>query len=149
MATLRGGGAFEAKLRQIAESVSKPGTLRVGFLQNATYPDGKQVAMIAAIQDFGAPGVGIPPRPFFRNMIAAKQSEWPNAIGNLLKTNNYDAPRALSVAGAGVAGQLRQSIIETNSPPLSPTTIARKGHAKPLVDTGHMLNSVDFEVKTR
>ena len=30
---------------------------------------------------------------------------------------------------------------------LAESTIARKGFAKPLVETGHMLNSVDYEVK--
>jgi hypothetical protein len=30
---------------------------------------------------------------------------------------------------------------------LKPATIRRKGFAKPLVDTGHMLNSIDHEVE--
>jgi hypothetical protein len=46
-----------------------------------------------------------------------------------------------------IAGQLRESIIKTNAPPLSPRTIARKGFAKPLIDTSHMINSVDYEVR--
>ena len=49
--------------------------------------------------------------------------------------------------GALIAGQLQKSINETNNPPLSPRTIARKGFDKPLIDTGHMWNSVNFEVK--
>ena len=80
MATMQGGKDLEAKLRALAQKVASPATLRVGFLEGATYPDGKPVAMIAAIQDFGAPRAGIPPRPFFRNMIAAKKGEWPGAI---------------------------------------------------------------------
>lgn len=130
----------------MAEGLSRGGTVRVGFLENATYPDGKSVAMIAAIQDFGT-GT-IPPRPFFRNMIAAKQGEWPGAIDGLLKANDYDIDKTLQQTGAAIAGQLRQSIIDTNAPPLSPVTIRRKGHAKPLIDTSHMINSVDFEVNT-
>jgi hypothetical protein len=148
MATITGGIELEAKLRELARMVAKPATLRVGFLENAKYPDGTPVAMIAAIQDFGAPGVGIPPRPFFRNMIAAKKDEWPAAIAALLKAKNLDAEKALLAAGDAIAGQLRQSIIDTNEPPLAPSTVARKGFDKPLIDTGHMLNSVDYEVKT-
>ena len=49
--------------------------------------------------------------------------------------------------GLGIKGQLQQSIIETNAPPLAESTVARKGFEKPLVDTSHMLNSVDFEVR--
>ena len=147
MAAIKGGKKFEAAMADLARRVSRPGTLRVGFLENAKYPDGTPVAMIAAIQDFGAPSVGIPPRPFFRNMIKDKQSEWPKAVADLLRANNYDAVRTLELTGEAIAGQLRQSIIDTNSPPLAETTIQRKGFSKPLVDSGHMLNSVDYEVK--
>lgn len=148
MATLRGGERLAERLREIARLVARPATLRVGFLENATYPDGTPVAMIAAIQDFGAPAAGIPPRPFFRNMIRDKQGEWPAAIAGLLKANDLDAAKALELTGQAIAGQLRQSIIDTNEPPLAKSTIRRKGSSKPLVDTGHMLNSIDYEVKT-
>ena len=46
----------------------------------------------------------------------------------------------------GPRGEVRQAIVDTTSPPLSPRTVASKGFAKPLVDTGHMLNSVASEV---
>ena len=163
MATITGGAKLEAKLKELAALVAKPATLRVGFLENAKYPDGTPVALIAAIQDFGAPSVGIPPRPFFRNMIAAKKGEWPAAIAALLKANDLDAEKALDQAGQAIARQLRQSIIDTNTPALAESTLRKRGvpagtkydptdsstfGAKPLVDTGHMLNSVDHDVKT-
>lgn len=146
MATLRGGQKFEAAIREIAASLSTGRTLRVGFLEGPTYPKGQPVGMIAAIQDGGAPSVGIPPRPFFRNMIAAKQGEWPEAIAGLLRTTDYDVDRTLHITGQAIAGQLRQSIIDTNEPPLSPVTIARKGFDKPLIHHSHMINSIDHEV---
>lgn len=144
MATWSGGERFAAKLREIAENVGRGGVVRVGFLENAKYPKGMPVAMIALIQDMGSGD--IPPRPFFRNMIAAKQDEWPKAIADLLVDNDYDSAIALGRAGAAIAGQLRQSIIDTNTPPLSPITIRKKGFEKPLIETSHMINSVDFEV---
>jgi len=147
MATFSGGDLLEAKLREIAADLGTGGSVRIGFLENATYPDGKPVAMIAMIQDGGAPAAGIPPRPFFRNMIANKRDEWPGAIAGLLVKNDYDVGKTLGQTGAAIAGQLRQSIIDTNAPPLAASTIARKGHAKPLIDTSHMINSVDFEVE--
>lgn len=132
-------------LADISRRLDRARTLRVGFLANATYPDGTPVAAVAAFQDFGTRT--IPPRPFFRNMVAEKSSEWPAAIARALADNNYDAERALRIVGEAIAGQLRQSIIDTNEPPLADRTAQRKGHAKPLVDTGHMLNSVDYEVE--
>jgi hypothetical protein len=148
MAVIRGGEQFEDKMMDLAARVARPASLRVGFLENARYPDGKPVGMIAAIQEYGAPSRGIPPRPFFRNMIAAKQGEWPKAVQGLLEANNWDALVALDQAGAAIAGQLRQSIIETNEPPLAPSTIRSKGFSKPLIDTATMINSIDHEVTT-
>lgn len=138
---------MDAALREIGRALVAPGTLRVGFLENSTYPDGKPTAMIAAIQEFGAPSVGIPPRPYFRNMVAAKSPGWPATLANLLRTNNYDAQAALELMGEGIKGQLQQSIQDTNEPPLRPATIRRKGHSKPLIDSGHMINSVDYDIK--
>jgi hypothetical protein len=172
------------KLRAMAvaaekQTTGKPRTLRVGFLENATYPNGTPVAMIAAIQEYGAPRVGIPPRPFFRTMIAKHKDEWGKGIAGVLAANNYDVEKSLALLGQVIEGQLRQSIIDVLAPPLSPTTImlrkmksqnpalrtsmtyadvieARRRVAagysmsgvstKPLVDTGHMLNSVHSEV---
>lgn len=148
MAKMDGGIELERALRKIASGLSGGNVvLRVGFLEGATYPQGgKPVAMIAAIQEFGAPRAGIPPRPFFRHMIANHSGEWPAAIAAQLKDTDYNVPLAMDRVGAGIAGQLRQSIIDTNSPPLALSTIAHKGHSKPLIDTGHMINSIDHEV---
>lgn len=143
---LRGGEKVAAALDRIAKKMAGKKTLRVGFLAGATYPDGKPVAMIAAILDFGAPAAGIPPRPFFRNMIAAKEKDWGKALAVNLVDTDYDVEKALDRVGFGIEGQLRESIQATNSPALAPATVARKGFAKPLVDTGHMLNSIDHEV---
>ena len=68
------GPGLRKRLSEIARGLDKAAKVRIGFLENATYPDGKPVAMIAAIQEFGAPARNIPPRPFFRQMIAAKSS---------------------------------------------------------------------------
>jgi hypothetical protein len=140
------GDKLKAALRRITYRLSKPATVRVGFLEGATYPDGKPVAMIAAIQEFGAPNAGIPPRPFFRNMIKNKSDQWPEGMKNALIASNYDAEKALDIVGAAIAGQLRQSVIDTNEPPLKPATIRRKGFSKPLIDTSVMINSIDHEV---
>jgi hypothetical protein len=148
VATIKGGDKLAAKLAELAKLVARPATLHVGFFEKSSYPDGKPVALIAAIQEFGAPSRGIPPRPFFRNMVAAKSGEWPAAIAGLLRANGMDAAGALEVAGQRIAGQLQESINQTNSPPLAASTIARKGHSKPLIDSGRLWQSVAHEVRT-
>lgn len=165
-----GGEKLQAKLAEISSKVNKKATLRVGFLEGATYPVGssgakgarkfvkkkkaaapsgpKLVAMIAAIQEFGAPSRGIPPRPYFRRMIRQRSPAWGSKLGKALKANAFEVDQSLGLMGQLIKGQLQQSINELVSPPLSPVTVARKGFSKPLIDTGHMLNSVDYDIRT-
>lgn len=147
MATLNGGGKLEGFLARFARRLRRDPFVRVGFLEGATYDDGTPVAMIAAIQNFGAPARGIPPRPFFSNMVIDKSPAWGDQLANVLKAADYDGNLALARMGEYIAGQLRVSIRETTEPALSPITIARKGFDKPLIDTGHMWNSIAYEVQ--
>jgi hypothetical protein len=143
-----GGEALQTKLRDILQKVGKANVVKVGFLEGATYPDEDHtpVAMVAAIQNFGAPGAGIPARPFFSNMVREKSPTWGKSLGAIAVSNAYDMKKTLSQIGAGITSQLQASIVEFNSVPLSDATIARKGFSKQLIDTAHMQNSVDYEV---
>lgn len=145
---LNGGQALVRRLEDMAKKLGDGGSLRVGFLEGATYPDGTSVALVAAVNEFGRPDRNQPPRPAFRTMIAEKQKDWPRALGAVAKNNDYDIDKTLGQMGEGIKGQLQESIRQLDSPPLSPVTVARKGFEKPLVDTGHMMNSVDYEVDT-
>ncbi|KMO33906.1 hypothetical protein VQ02_19905 [Methylobacterium variabile] len=147
MVTVKGGMALERRLGELAAKLGDSPTLSVGFLEGASYPDGTSVAMVAAIDEFGAPANNQPPRPFFRSMIADKSSGWPTSLAATLKTTNYDPKAALGLMGEGIKGQLQQSILDLTSPPLSPKTIARKGFDKPLIDSSVMINSVDYVVE--
>jgi hypothetical protein len=146
---LDGGADLRRALSEMSARLGREGTLRVGFLEGATYPDGTSVPMVAAINEFGAPSRGQPPRPFFRRMIADKSSSWPQAIEQNLIATRFDVEKTLERVGEGIASQLRQSIIDLVDPPLAASTIAKKGFDKPLIDTSVMLNSVGHEVETR
>lgn len=142
-----GAGTLDRRLAGIGAKLKGAKKLKVGFVGGATYPDGQSVADVALIQNFGAPAAGIPPRPFFSNMVEDKRAGWPEKARRLLKHTGGDPDAALALMGEGIAGQLRQSIVDTNEPPLKPATIRKKGFAKPLVDTGLMLGSVDWELE--
>ncbi|WP_312293230.1 hypothetical protein [Atlantibacter hermannii] len=147
MSSFSGGDALERKLAEMAEKLGEGKVLRVGFLENATYPDGQQVAMVAAANEFGNPANNQPPRPFFRNMIADNKDNWPDDIGRIAQATGFDGEQTLGLMGEHIKAQLQQSIRELMEPPLSPVTIERKGFDKPLIDTGHMLNSVDYDIR--
>ena len=147
MTTFSGGDALEAKLAEIAAKLGEGKTLRVGFLEGAKYPDGQSVAMIAAGNEFGDPAKNRPPRPFFRNMIADKSPQWPDQIVRIAEATGYNAQTLLPLMGEHIKSQLQESIRDFMEPALSPVTIAKKGFAKPLIETAHMLNTVGYDVK--
>lgn len=173
----KGGDKLIKALERIKKDAGSAKSVKVGFMEGATYPDGTPVAYVAAIQNYGAPARSIPPRPFFSNMVKSKSPKWGEKLGNLLVQTDYDGRKSLELMGEGISGQLRESITATNEPPLSPVTLMLKkmksedqslqvsgkvvGEAaakvaagedysgqstKPLVDTGHMQNSVQYEV---
>ncbi len=165
-------------LKNIAERMGG-GRIQVGFLEGATYPDGTPVAAVAYWDEFGHGGnFPAPPRSFFRTMIAKESPQWGKKMAALAKATNFNGLLVLKLMGEDIAGALKQSIIDTNEPPLNATTLilrakfwtnpqaitirdvvdaqraAAKGEepaagtqAKPLVWTGHMLDSVGWEVK--
>ncbi|MCJ2126664.1 hypothetical protein [Methylobacterium sp. J-077] len=147
MASVKGGEKLEAILKGMAAKLSTGSAVRVGFLEGSTYPDGTSTPMVAAIQEFGSPAQKIPPRPFMRNTIADNGPGWPKALAKILEATNYDAKRSLDLFGHAVADQLQASIITFSTPANAPSTIARKGFDAPLRDSGHLLNSVEVEVK--
>lgn len=147
MASLRSTGGLTKYLDKIGNTAKGQPKVKIGFLAGATYPSGLSVAQVASWNEFGDPAHNRPARPFFRQMIAAKKSTWGDAIALQLKATGFDVPATLDRVGQGIGGQLAQSIRDFTDPPLAPSTVAKKGFAKPLVDTAVMLRSIDHEVE--
>lgn len=139
---MEGGKALEQKLLKIARDMA--GTVRVGFLESATYPDGKSVAEVAFFNEFGTQK--IPTRPYFRTMIAEESTSWPKKLSAAAKFTQYDGKKSLAMMGEDIKGALTQSIVDWREPPNAESTEQRKGFNKPLIHTSHMKNSIDFEV---
>ena len=144
-AKLLGRERIEARLSEIADKLGTAKSVEIGFMEDATYPDGTPVAQVALWNEFG--NDRIPPRPFFRDMIKQKSPDWSAALANFIKYTGFDARTALSDMGEGIQGQLQMSIRDWKDPPNAASTVAKKGFDKPLIDTAQMLRSVDYEVK--
>ena len=91
--------------------------------------------------------VNIPSRPFFRQMVASESPTWAAKLGNCLIASHYDADKALDMMGEDMRTALQESIKDFTTPELAPSTVAKKGFSKPLIDTSHMINSVAFELR--
>ena len=148
MATIEGGERLKEYLADLSKKVSRAGAVKIGFFEGRSYPDKNStpVALVAAIQNFGAPSKGIPPRPFMSNAVRNNSDSWGPMLGKILPAVDFDASVALGQMGEVIAGEIRKSVDETNDPPLAKATIAAKGFSKPLIDSGLLRRSIEYKV---
>lgn len=161
MANVKWDGGLERYVKRLEEATKIEA--KVGILEGAVYPDGTPVAEVAYANETGT--WGNPRRPFMHRTFKKHSQQW---VTGILKTinGNVDNPRivrkAFEMAGSKAAGQMKDTIRKWNpaDPRLnSEKTIEakrRRGRSganlvpiKPeiaLIDTGHMINSIDYEV---
>lgn len=118
-------------------------SVRVGVLENATYPDGTPVAMVAFWNEYGTKRS--PVRAFFRTTVSEQKKNWVLSVQNLMKMHN-DPKQVMGLIGVHMQEQIVQSINTWSDPPNSAYTIAKKGFDKPLVETGLLMRSIKSEV---
>ena len=118
-------------------------SVRVGVLENATYPDGTPVAMVAFWNEYGTRTS--PVRAFFRTTVSEQKKNWVLSVQNLMKMHN-DPKQVMGLIGVHMQEQIVQSINTWTDPPNSAYTIAKKGFDKPLVERGIMMRSIKSEV---
>lgn len=166
-----GGDKMRKVLSGIAARLGIGGDVKIGFLEGATYPANarealkrgshskrqkarlEQVASSGSV--LGVPEVAFwnefgtsraPPRPFFRQMIAAKSPNWGENLATAAKATGYDSGKALGLMGENIKDDLVASIVAFSSPGLSEYTKRKKGFDKPLIDSGVMQRAVDWVV---
>ena len=141
---MRGGDKFRRRLAGLASQSSGSLKVRVGIFESAKYEDGTPVAAVAFWNEYGT--ARIPPRPFFRNTIAEHKDEWPKQAAALMEANGGDVRQTLELMGEGVKGQIVETIQAFREPPNAASTVKKKGFDKPLIDTGTLWRSIDYEV---
>ena len=143
--TLSGTDGVMKALEDIARKMGG-GTLEVGFPAGDSYSDGTPVAAAAFWNEFGTST--IPPRPFFRPMIASESPTWPKKMAAWAKAFDYDGAKVLAWLGEDIAGALRESIRGVDSPALSPITLMLRSMVgnKPELITGKMVGEAATKV---
>jgi len=136
--------SFQQALAEIVDRLQRVNTvLDVGFKAGARYPGGETVSQVAWDNEYGDPAEGRVPRPFFRRMIAANKTQWAPQLAALLNQGD-SVELAMNRLGGNIKEELMMSINEFTDPPLKPSTIARKGFDKPLIETKHMRDSANY-----
>lgn len=93
--------------------------------------------------------ITIPPRPFIQKGIDDNLANL-----DILKGRLYDKmlqrqitfQKALELMGQYLVDKIKATIQNITTPPLHPFTIQQKGSSKPLINTGQMVNSLQYAV---
>lgn len=109
------------------------------------------------VQSHGSPGMHIPARPVIEPAIAYPANreiitrELGEAAASMLEHDPAKAERYMN--RAGIAGMNAAKGWFTNPangwPPNAPSTIARKGSDRPLIDTGSLRRAITFVVRAK
>lgn len=125
-------------------------SVKVGILKRAGVHKGAgtTVAQVAAYHEFGTKH--LPERSFMRSTMDEKDKDIKSLSKSLLIQTLFQSrtvTQALEILGATIQKFIKAKITSGLKPPLKPSTILKKGSSKPLIDTGQLLNSIDFEVE--
>jgi hypothetical protein len=127
--------------------ILKKGSTKVG-LQSGEPVEGEPMltmAELGSIHEFGTKDGDIPARPFMSTTFDDNKKNLNNFIAALtskVMQGNMPAKQAVALLGEWYEAKIKSKINSIRFPPNAPTTIARKGSSKPLIDTGQMRNSI-------
>ena len=147
MASVTGGNKLAQRLADMARKAGSASSVEVGFGWGDTYPTGEPLALIAAINEYGAPSRGIPPRPFMRITIAAHRSEWPAQLAARFQYHDGDVRAAFADMGEIIKSELQDTVRSNVPPPNAPSVVARKGFSRTLIETGYLLQHIKWAVQ--
>lgn len=131
---------------------TKKTKLKVGFFENSQYETGEYVASVAFWNEYGTISKKgerhIPPRPFMRNALEneANRKKWGAIVKDLAGQGKKEDAIAEMLGGI-IVGDIQTEITDGTFEKLAPSTIAKKGDSKPLIDTSFMISQVAFRVE--
>lgn len=91
----------------------------------------------------------IPARPFMRNawaIFVARRREIQKKIAKEIITGKITVEVGLERIGLALEGCISKSIVNGNWTPNAASTVRKKGFNRPLVDSSHMLQSINSKV---
>lgn len=154
-----GGDNLNKFIRKLTEQTAKA-SVEAGFLdsENATKAAQNEYGGFVKVDDEWKQraikkGIKNPPefwhitpRPFMRDTVINCQKSWAKTLGEALIAQEFDVRNALGVVGERMQMDIRNTISNNNYPRTAAPFSTVKGFDKPLIDTGTMLQSVDYEV---
>lgn len=167
MSNVKDESNVDELLKNIAELQKK--TVNIGILGSTD----SKTKMIAGVHEFGCnidvtqamrnylhyigihlrketKVIKIPERSFIRAGYDASRADIEKETEKLIEyvvTQNISPNEAAELLGEMAKGEIQKFAIALRSPANASITIKNKGSSNPLVDTGKMIDSIDWEVK--
>ncbi len=145
----KGGARFHAEMNKL-----KNLQVRVGFQRGKAKGkdhSGKETEVdMCDIAMFNELGTSTSPsRPFMRQSVdknAEKINRFMKSQLQRIKNGQATAEDVMKAIGTFQKGLVQKEIRDGEFEPNAPSTISKKGSSKPLIDTGHMRQSVNFVI---
>lgn len=130
------------RIRKEIEKIAKNKTVLVGIHEDAGSTDNGELTMAAlgATLHFG--NQNIPARPWLDVGVRSGSADYLDVIEN----NNEDMDNALNMIGLIAVGKVQQYMTELQDPPNAPSTVKKKGSSNPLINNGHLRQSVTYSI---
>ncbi len=143
----------------------KSSSVLVGLPANSDpYPDGTSVVQVGIDHEFGSDTPrtytstrgnqvsvsGIPERSFMRSTAKEGRERWGKIMVKGVKDAIAGKNKSVDIVeavGLIAESDVKQKITTISEPPNSPQVIAEKGSSNPLIDTGHLRQSITHVVK--
>lgn len=134
---------FEAFKREL--EIAKTANVTIGIHEGSGSVDGVTIAEYAAYNEYGTKH--IPERSFMRTTFDDEVSNIQNQMTvqwAAVTAGTTTVYRALSLIGLRHETKVKEKINSNIQPKNAPSTIAKKGSSRTLIDTGTMLNTVRY-----
>lgn len=124
---------------------------------NSARENGMSNASLLYLHENGVPSHNIPPRPVLKPAIHDGQTNLKikkllkeAAIDAMVRGNKVKCEQNFHKAGMVGRDACKKWITDGGHlAPNAPSTIAKKGSSKPLIDTGSMVNSISYAVRKK
>lgn len=128
----------------------------IGYLRSSGTHDSKSstqsltMAALASVHEFGSSDGRIPERSFMRTAMDENKDKLTTLVKKISAQiiDGYLKPKqGLGLVAEFVAGLIRNRILSGPFTPLAAQTITKKGSSKPLIDTGQLLSTIEWEIR--
>lgn len=128
--------------------------VQVGIVEPVNYGsdnDNLAVAQVWQWQEEGLPAKNIPARPAIRVgfMAPIKKGSYDKLFIDSMQRiaeGNSTFKQEYTRIGVQAKVDLKKAVVDWDTPPNSPFTVAEKGFNNPLIDSGLLYESIDFKV---